>query len=253
VFTPLRHGDHMAFFQIAATLIPILLFGGVVIDRLRPGTNVTLRQIKPYALWIPAIGAIAIVGEVTAISAIVSGDSDWWSRLLVAAVLTFGMVAIILIVWLPWIVALRKRDVKGARDMVIGTVLLLAVATAGSVRVMTAGVSSGEETERIRASLAAQNEAAAVQAVARRQAETLTVAFAKVQQQRIAAEAKGEPKAVIASFTRQEKTLARLSIAAVEEIDRLELEKANLYREMIGAPQLKELPRIESPKQKDSH
>ena len=248
MFTPLKHGDHMAFFEIAATLIPILLFGGVVADRSRPGAYEPLSRVARYAFWIPALGAFAVLGEVTAIVAIVSGTSDWWSRLLVASVLTVGMVAIIVALWLPWTDELRKRDpLQRARWVVPGSVVLLLVAFVGSVRVMTVGVSGGAKIERTDAYLEALEHSNAAQTAALNRGTSLVAASSRAQQQRIAAEARHDPPAVIAGYHRQEEQLLKLAVGSVEWQGLLELQGANLYREMLGLPKLRQLPRQKSP------
>jgi hypothetical protein len=228
VFTPLNHGDHMAFYEIAGTLIPILLFGGVVSDRLRPETYEPLSRIAKYALWIPAFGTFAILAEVTAIVAVVTGTSDWWSRLIVAAFLTVGMLAIVVSLWLPWIEELRKRDLKRARSVVRGSVVLLLLAFVGSVWVITAGVSGEAEIARLDAYLEAQQRNNGARTAALNRGASLMVASGRAQQQRIAAESRHEAPEVIASLRSQEERLLKLAVGSVEWLDRLELEAANL-------------------------
>jgi uncharacterized membrane protein YphA (DoxX/SURF4 family) len=243
VFTPVTHGDHIAFFEIAATLIPILLFGGVVADRLRPKTYEPLSRIANYAFRIPAFGTFAILAEVTAIVAVVSGRSAWWSRLIVAAFLTVGMLAIIISLWLPWIEELRRRDSRKAHSAVRGSVVLLLLAFAGSVWVITTGVSGEAELARVDAYLKAQQLNNVARTAALNRGTSLVAASGRVQQQRIAAESRNEDPKVIAALRGQEETLLKLAIGSVEWLDRLELEAANLYREMVRAPRLQELPR----------
>ena len=248
MFTPLTHGDHMAFFEIAATLIPILLFGGVVAERLRPKSDDPLVRIFSHAAFIPALGSLAILAEVTAILAIVSGTSNWLSRLLVAVVLTGGLLAIIVSLWLPWMDQLHKKDAKWARTVVRISVVGLTGAFVGSVALMTSGVSTGAEIERLDAYLEAQGRSNATQIAAQNRGASLLAASGRAQQQRITAEARHEDPAVIASLRSQERRLLQLAISNSEWQDLLVLDGANLYRMMLGAPTLKQLPRKEAPR-----
>lgn len=247
MFTPLKSGDHLAFFEIAATLIPILLFGGVVAERLRPKSGDPLSRVFNHAAFIPGLGSLAILAEVTAILSIVAGTSNWWSRLLVATSLTAGMLAIVISLWLPWIDALRKRAPRQAQTVIRGSVAILGVSLLGSVGMMTFGVSAGEENDRTDAYLAALERSNAAKTAALSRGTSLVTATGRAQQQRIAAEARHDPPAVIAGYRRQEEQLLRLALGSVEWYDRLELEGANLYREMLGLPKLRQLPREKSP------
>lgn len=243
MFTPFKHGDHLAFFEIAATLIPILLFGGVVAERLRPNSDDPLTRVFNHAAFIPALGSLAILAEVTAILSVVAGTSSWWSRLLVATSLTAGMLAIVVSLWLPWIDTLRKRAPGKAQVVIQASVAILGVSLLGSVGLMTFGVSAGAESERADAYLEALQRSNAAKTAALNRATSLVAASGRAQQQRIVAEARHDPPAVIAGFRRQEEQLLRLAIGSVEWQDLLELEGANLYREMLGLPKL---PREES-------
>ena len=245
MFTPLTHGDHMAFFEIAATLIPILLFGGVVAERLRPKSDDPLIRTLNHAALIPALGSFAILAEVTAILAIVSGSSELWSRLLVAVVLTAGLLAIVVSLWLPWMGQLRKKDAERAKTLSRASVVLLAAAFVVSSALMTFGVSTGAEIERLDAFLEAQARSNTAQIAAQNQGASLLAAAGKAQQQRIAAEARHADPAVIASLGRQERRLLLLAISNSEWQDLLMLDGANLYRAMLRAPTLKK-PQYES-------
>jgi hypothetical protein len=247
VFTPFKGGDHLAFFEIAATLIPILLFGGVVAERLRPNSGDPLIRVFNHAAFIPALGSLAILAEVTAILSVVAGTSSWWSRLLVATSLTAGMLAIVVSLWLPWIDTLRKRAPRKAQAVIKASVVVFGVSLLGSVGLMTFGVSAGEEGERTDAYLGALQRSNVAKTAALNRATSLVAASGRAQQQRIAAEARHDPPAVIAGYRRQEEQLFRLTIGSVEWYDHLELEGANLYREMLGLPKLRQLPRAESP------
>jgi len=142
------HGNQIAFFEIAATLIPILLFGGVVAERRGPQSRDSHRKTTLYATYIPAVGSMAILGEIVAIIAIVTGTSTWWMRLLVALVLTLGMLAVVLAVWWPWHQDARKKAPHEVARLGLMGVVALLVAVGGSVWVMIEGVSGAAAEER---------------------------------------------------------------------------------------------------------
>lgn len=247
MFTPLKHGDHLAFFEIAATLIPILLFGSVLAERLRPNSDAPLSRVFNHAAFIPILGSLAILAEVTAILSVVAGTSSWWSRLLVATSLTAGMLAIVISLWLPWIDTLRKRAARQAQRVIRASIVILGVSLLGSVGLMTVGVSAGEESDRTDAYFEALERSNAAQMAALNRGTSLVAATGRAQQQRIAAEARHDSPAVIAGYRRQEESLLRLAIGSVKWHDLLELEGANLYREMLGLPKLRQLPRKKPP------
>lgn len=103
------HGGQLSFFEIAATLIPILVFSGVVAERNGPQPQDSHRRSKYFAVTIPVIGALAVLAELVSISAIIVGPVSGSAIGFVATCLAGGLVAVILSVWLPWLSAFRKR------------------------------------------------------------------------------------------------------------------------------------------------
>lgn len=123
------HGGQLAFFEIAATLIPILVFSGVVAERNGPQAKDSHRRTLYFAFLIPAIGALAVLAELVSISGIVNGPISASAVGFVAACVAGGLVAVILSVWLPWLSALRSRMPKRYPLVLRGSItILLAVA-----------------------------------------------------------------------------------------------------------------------------
>jgi hypothetical protein len=95
---PLPPSNEQAFFEIAATLIPLLLLGGVLLDRL-PRTAPSPR----FVAYTVIAAVVVIVGEVLAILVLVRGSSSTFDRFFVAFVLVGGMFAVIAAVVVPWL------------------------------------------------------------------------------------------------------------------------------------------------------
>jgi hypothetical protein len=108
-----------AFYGIAATLIPLFLLGGVIVEAAKAppadyesDTNESLdewgtrlkRQLKHQgiALYLPVIGVYVILVEIVALDAVASGKSDWTRALIVGGTLIFAMLSVVFAVWLPW-------------------------------------------------------------------------------------------------------------------------------------------------------
>lgn len=98
------------FFQIAAGLIPVLVFGSLLSDRLKPGPWVATKAWGPF-------GALAIVvlltfvpplAEVTAISAALGNEPDRFGLWLVTGTITCGTGALALSLAWPWLKTLDQ-------------------------------------------------------------------------------------------------------------------------------------------------
>jgi hypothetical protein len=133
------------FFNFAALVIPVLLFGGAVSDRWNPKEKTTdaditdtesKKQIKKLALLVWGAMVLALVAEVIAIIAAFGGVPEKGERIAVGAVMVAGTVAAAGAVAWPWLArcsASVKRNAIVAGIAVGGllTVLLL-VNTAGT-------------------------------------------------------------------------------------------------------------------------
>jgi protein-S-isoprenylcysteine O-methyltransferase Ste14 len=90
------------FFQIAAGLLPVLLFGGVLIsrdalDRTRPPSQWQLIETTLFVI----LGVLAIYAEIRAINGAVTEESNRHDRLVVIYTILIAMVAIVLRVVVP--------------------------------------------------------------------------------------------------------------------------------------------------------
>ncbi len=104
------HGDPQAFFETAATLIPLLLLGGVVVDRLHaPRKGEWKRWHWVPLIYIPYLGMLVVVAEVVALEAIITGSTDTPHAIVVLAAVTLGMLSVIFAVTVPWIVSYRRN------------------------------------------------------------------------------------------------------------------------------------------------
>jgi hypothetical protein len=82
------------FYELAATLIPVFLFGGVLLNRSDLGSD--------WGIWaLIILGALAVYAEVTAISGALSGSISDFNRYVVALTLVIGMVSVYLGAVLP--------------------------------------------------------------------------------------------------------------------------------------------------------
>jgi hypothetical protein len=90
------------FFQMAATLIPLLIFGGIVaenIRRWRPQPPYSKRDRRLALVLVVFVGLVPLLGEIVAIQEAVIGEPSVWDVRLVAFVLvegTFGLLAVLL-------------------------------------------------------------------------------------------------------------------------------------------------------------
>ncbi len=237
------HGNQVAFFEIAATLIPILLFGGVVAERLRPKDSEPAKRTWLFSVAIPVIGAIAITAEVVAINAVVTGNSNDAARLFVASALTVGLLAIIVALWLPWAERLRRHCPKWGVAINIAVILLLVVAAVISVGAMTAGVESEQEGERVADYEAALGKKEAEQEVVWRRIERLSLEEGNLTLKlaRFVGDPPGIQKAEVEAISQEGRSRGRLLDLAIDQENRLELEKVNLFRELTGQPPLRHL------------
>lgn len=234
------HGDPIAFFEIAATLIPVLLFGGVVAQRRGPSARDSHETTKQLATFIPMVGAIAIFGEVVAIIAIVTGDSDWWNRLIVALTLTLGMAAVVLAVWWPWFMAVKTKLPRESRGIALYGWMSLIVAVGGSVLVMTEGVGGAASTQKLEEQMRAFERSSDRLNGLRMRIQSNQEDLSDLSQKRKTAEARSEPLDLIKNFQRQEELLLKLLVFDFQEEARLLKENANLYRTSVGLPTLEE-------------
>jgi hypothetical protein len=143
--------NEIAFFKIAVVLIPVLLFGGIAIDRLRPPPTAGFTGWHALvAGLIPAFGALAIGAEATAIQAVILGTSDTFSRILVVSAVVLGMLLIIAATASPWVVRLRPIDRRVFWTVLVGSVVLILTATVSAIPTLVDSIRVAGQTKRIR-------------------------------------------------------------------------------------------------------
>jgi hypothetical protein len=137
----MQFGGPAAFYEIAATLLPVLLLGGVVLEAVKPPeidaaaseessdparrpTHEKPDDLKTVvvAYQLPIVGVLVIMLEVVALDAVASGSTDWGHALIVGGGLIFGMLCVVYAVWVPW--ARRTRS-----GLMAGFSFAVAVAT----------------------------------------------------------------------------------------------------------------------------
>jgi hypothetical protein len=106
-------GGVVGYYEIAATLIPILLFGGVVTDRLIPPRDAEWQQRHDVATWaLLAAGVLAVTAEIMAITVVVTGIAGQLQRYVVSAALVSGILGAVGAFWLPWL----RRSSQAGRE-----------------------------------------------------------------------------------------------------------------------------------------
>jgi hypothetical protein len=147
-----RMTENLSFFDIAAGLIPVLLLGGAVADRVRSAAPTDPRSIPDSAGRMVAFSLASIFGlyagfaEVLAISSALSDEYSTLSAWVVALAVTFGTWGLAGVVVWPWVAPLfRPRlppgevlpaSVRRARGLLL--VSLLGVVIMSGVLLRTA-------------------------------------------------------------------------------------------------------------------
>jgi hypothetical protein len=123
------------FYSLAATLIPIFLFGGTFVAQLsRPPKAASHSSLLWRAALIPLFGAVAITAEAMAINAAVAGDASGFERAVIVFALISGLTVTIMGIWLPWIARIRSARIpKPVKWLVLGGPALFLLLSAYSV------------------------------------------------------------------------------------------------------------------------
>lgn len=235
-------GDVRAYYEIAATLIPLLVFGGVVTERVIPPKGRWKAVHFGAAVWaVPASGFYAIFAEVLAITAVVTGEADALTRYVVSGAIVGGMLAVVCSIWLPWLAGAREESGESFSPRMrwgislaiggIGLFLLLQLASAVDVAATTERTREFEAV--IQKNLDEQNAVRGrlIREMARSEG---------FQQEVVQAEEHHEARRFLALLAAQRR-VGRLIDLDIREENRLLLESANLYRELVGLPTLKHL------------
>lgn len=109
----MQSGGPIAFYEIAATLIPVLFLGGVLLDNMHPPEQEKLkkeasarRHIVLFGVvvyYLPVAGLLVILAEAVALDAVTSRTTDPFHALFVGITLFVGMIAVVAAVWVPWV------------------------------------------------------------------------------------------------------------------------------------------------------
>jgi hypothetical protein len=119
--------DSRTFFQLAATLIPALIFGGILSDKVRPSEawfdgHRILSVLADLAVLLAA--PILLFTEVVAIEVGVSGQADELDIWLVSGVVVLATSAAIVVLLWPWLRHLRSV-LHGDRAGLVGLIAML--------------------------------------------------------------------------------------------------------------------------------
>jgi hypothetical protein len=105
--------DSQQFFNLAALIIPVLLFGGAVSQTWRPTGDKSRAQIHKLTAAVWTTMVFAIVAEVIAIIAAVGGEPGLGERIVVGVAVVAGTVAAAGAVLWPWLEKLTDPKAKG--------------------------------------------------------------------------------------------------------------------------------------------
>jgi branched-subunit amino acid permease len=224
VLLHIHPGNQLAFYETAVTLIPLLLFGGVVAERVGPrGDNP--RNLMFLGIVIAVIGSYAIIAELFAIDAVVTGKPSFAAEFLTVTFLFGGMIGAVTALVYPWYARLgavskeaRDRAQPGGQDIqaeikrkrrTLGwtTGVLLAVVFFSAAVVALVSLDEAGRDQFSEAQSAAITQKTTEQAAVRSRILALLVAEARVEQQASSARTQHEPNAIIGGYQAEILTL----------------------------------------------
>jgi hypothetical protein len=243
-------GTEGAFYEVAATLIPLFLLAGIVIDRVRPRENDSPRRLLVFLMVIPVVGLFAFFAEVSAIRSIVIGPNTK-SRILVEGFLAFAITAAILSAWLPWGAAFWRRYLMPRGWLpVIGVLVVGLVFVLLGTKAFDTAVTSESAASTTNAINEEINARIRMQTDVEGRKRSLEAQGARVRQELREAVAHREVCAVLNGLVEEEETLISLVNLEKDVEYELILEGNNLYREREGKPPRSQLPSAVFPKVK---
>jgi hypothetical protein len=142
--------QQQAFFEVAATLIPQVLLGGVLLERLQPpkSDEYTGRHVA-IGIAIFLVGSFVVFAEVVAIRALVSGDSDGFDRAIVASALVLGVYGVVIAAAGPWLVGTFK-SLGQAWWWLIPPAVMVVIVMSSTVQLLVSVVNLADQTEEVR-------------------------------------------------------------------------------------------------------
>jgi MFS family permease len=150
--------DPRLFFQVAAGLIPALIFGGLISEKLRPSpAKRPWSRVGMFA--VPLLALFVLQAEVLAINVALMGEPDAYATWLVALVLvglTAGALGVLAAPWYRLVTeaaSRRQRRVLNAVTAVLS--ILLVVQSAG---LLASAVQAEQSFQRLAAALTEADE-----------------------------------------------------------------------------------------------
>jgi hypothetical protein len=107
---PPSESGEIAFFQIAAALIPLLVFSGIVAERHRPGKADGPVKLTIGAIAVVVLGGLGVAAEVICLRGLIAGSGHWFWIPFVAAVLAIGLATVVGFACWPWMKELNPHD-----------------------------------------------------------------------------------------------------------------------------------------------
>jgi len=220
-------GNQAAFFEIAATLIPLLFFGGLLAEKLRATDGSSARETTLFAYGIPVFGGFAVLAEFLALSAVVVGRASWFATAVVSLFVASGLLTVIALLWHPWHVRLSRAAPKKARSAeqlaVIMLLLGLVLSVGFIVRVVEhQGRFESIDEDLLQAEQAADraNQLLLSSGEARAHADDLELALGRINHELIEANLSNANPLIVESLEDQRKAVQRSHLAALRLVRR---------------------------------
>lgn len=218
----LYSGNQVSFFEIAATLIPLLLFGGVVAERVGP-TGLDSGRLMRLGMMVAVVGSYAVIAEVAAIAVVVTGEPNLLAEILTMTFLFGGMIGVVAALVKPWYSALHGKSETRPRARLLAGMAGVVLASAASVAlaVTLLGLDRAEEGQFSEARSATITQKTTEEAAVRSRILVLRVATARVRRQATAAQSRGESPVILDSYADEAMTLKRMLVAEKKRDRRL--------------------------------
>lgn len=154
--------DPRLFFQVAAGLIPALIFGGLISEKLKPSPAIR-RWSSVGMLAAPLLALTVLQAEVFAIDVALTGDPDALETWLVALVLvglTAGALGVLAAPWYRLMTDAASRTQRRVMNAVTAILSILLVVE--SANLLTSAVQVEQSFDRLAAALSHADERATV-------------------------------------------------------------------------------------------
>jgi hypothetical protein len=150
----LPQSSPQVFYSLAATLIPIFLFGGATVAHLsRPPRGTSQMSLAVRAWLIAFFCGVAIIAEASAILAALAGEAGDVQRGFIVMTLIAGMVVTAAGIWLPWVARVGRTNLpKGLKTLTtVVPGLFLLVSAVPVISLMNDALRVARESEKISA------------------------------------------------------------------------------------------------------